>query len=262
MEETVKEAINYYDDNVISYKTSKEILSNIYILGILSDVLNQVHLITRDENIFLLSDAGELIYLITQKDQAPFIYEKVGNTFENFMIDEFQDTSIIQWKNFKHLIDNSMSQGFDNLVVGDIKQSIYRWRNSDWHTLRDLKKDVDDIRYISHPLKTNYRSCSNIIRFNNALFSIIPYQIDKEMPEHKLVTSFRDLFSEAVQIDPGNKSGGYVRIEFLKTTDESVWQETVLKQLPLFIELIQDKGFRASDIGILVRDNKEGAADI
>ncbi len=259
LEETVKEAINYYDDNVISYKTSKEILSNIYILGILSDVLNQVHLITRDENIFLLSDAGELIYLITQKDQAPFIYEKVGNTFENFMIDEFQDTSIIQWKNFRQLIDNSMSQGFDNLVVGDIKQSIYRWRNSDWTTLRDLKKDVDDIRYISHPLKTNFRSCSNIIRFNNALFSIIPYQIDKEMPDHKQVTCFRELFSEAVQIDPGNKSGGYVRIEFLKTTDESSWQETVLKQLPLFIELVQDKGFHASDIGILVRDNKEGA---
>jgi ATP-dependent helicase/nuclease subunit A len=259
LEETVKEAINYYDDNVLSYKTSREILSNIYILGILSDVLNQVHHITRDENIFLLSDAGELIYLITEKDQAPFIYEKVGNTFENFMIDEFQDTSIIQWKNFKQLIDNSMSQGFDNLVVGDIKQSIYRWRNSDWHTLRDLKKDVDNIRYFSYPLNTNYRSCTNIIRFNNSLFSIIPHQIDKEMSDHKPETSFLELFSEAVQIDPGEKNGGYVRIEFLDNTDGSVWQETVLEQLPSFIELIQDKGFHASDIGILVRDNKEGA---
>ena len=259
LEESVKEAINYYDDNILSYKTAKEILSNIYILGILSDVLNQVHHITRDENIFLLSDAGELIYLITEKDQTPFIYEKVGNTFENFMIDEFQDTSIIQWKNFRQLIDNSMSQGFENLVVGDIKQSIYRWRNSDWRTLRDLKKEVDGKRYISHPLNTNYRSCTNIIRFNNALFSIIPYQIDKEMSDHEPATSFQELFSEAIQVDPGKKSDGYVRIEFLDNTDGSAWRNTVLKQLPSFIELIQDKGIPASDIGILVRDNKEGA---
>jgi ATP-dependent exoDNAse (exonuclease V) beta subunit len=259
LEKSVKEAINYYDDNILSYKTAREILSNIYILGILSDVLNQVHHITRDENIFLLSDAGELIYLITEKDQTPFIYEKVGNTFENFMIDEFQDTSIIQWKNFRQLIDNSMSQGFENLVVGDIKQSIYRWRNSDWKTLRDLKKEVDDKRYISHPLNTNYRSCSNIIRFNNALFSIIPHQIDAEMSDHKPETSFRNLFSEAVQIDPGEKNDGYVRIEFLDNTDGSAWMKTVLTKLPSFIELIQDKGFHASDIGILVRDNNEGA---
>ncbi len=163
-----------YDRNIKSYNTAKLILSNIYILGILSDVLNHVHHITSDENIFLLSDAGELIYLITEKDQTPFIYEKAGNTFENFMIDEFQDTSIIQWKNFRQLIDNSMAQGFDNLVVGDIKQSIYRWRNSDWHTLSDLKKKVDGKRYISSSLDTNWRSCRNIIRFNNALFSIIP----------------------------------------------------------------------------------------
>ena len=92
-------------------------------------------MITRDENIFLLSDTGELIYLITGNDQTPFIYEKVGNAFETFMIDEFQDTSAIQWKNFSVLIENSMAQGFDNLVVGDIKQSIYRWRNSNWETL-------------------------------------------------------------------------------------------------------------------------------
>ena len=120
---------------LIHIRLQRKYLQTFIYLGILSDVLNQVHHITRDENIFLLSDAGELIYLITEKDQTPFIYEKVGNTFENFMIDEFQDTSIIQWKNFRHLIDNSMAQGFENLVVGDIKQSIYRWRNSDWKTL-------------------------------------------------------------------------------------------------------------------------------
>jgi ATP-dependent helicase/nuclease subunit A len=257
--ESVREVVNYYDKNIVSYKTANVILSYIYILGILSDVLSQVHQITRDENIFLLSDAGELIYMITEKDQTPFIYEKVGNTFENFMIDEFQDTSIIQWKNFRQLIDNSMAQGFENLVVGDIKQSIYRWRNSDWRTLRDLKKEVDNVRYISKPLNTNYRSCSDIIRFNNALFSIIPDQIDTGLSENRPVTAFRELFSEAVQIDPGKKENGYVRIEFVENTDETSWQEEVLKGLPSVIESIQDRGIHASDIGILVRDNREGA---
>jgi len=260
LEESVRELVGFHDHNIIFYKTSNVILSYIYILGILSDVLSQVHLITRDENKFLLSDAGELIYMITRRDQTPFIYEKVGNAFENYMIDEFQDTSIIQWKNFRLLIDNSMAQGFENLVVGDIKQSIYRWRNSDWRTLRDLKKEVDGRRYISKPLHTNYRSCSNIIRFNNSLFSIIPVQIDAELSENAQVTAFRELFSEAVQTDPGNKENGYIRLEFIDSTDESAWQEKVLKRLPLVVESVQDKGFSASDIGILVRDNKEGAA--
>ena len=257
--ESIRNAIKFYDHNIQSFNTVKLILSNIYILGILSDVLNHVHQITSEENIFLLSDAGELIYLITEKDQTPFIYEKVGNTYENFMIDEFQDTSIIQWKNFRQLIDNSMAQGFDNLVVGDIKQSIYRWRNSDWHTLSDLKKKVDANRFISRSLETNWRSCRNIIRFNNALFSVIPYQIDEEISDHKPDMSFRDLFSGAAQKDPGKKEDGYVRIEFIENSDESGWQEDVLKRLPSIIEMIQDKGYRASDIGILVRDNKEGA---
>lgn len=259
LEGSLKEAVNYYDENIRFYKTANVILSYVYILGILSDVLYHIHLITRDENIFLLSDAGELIYMITEKDQTPFIYEKVGNTYENFMIDEFQDTSIIQWKNFQQLIDNSMAQGFDNLAVGDIKQSIYRWRNSDWRTLRDLKKNVDGKRLISLPLDTNYRSCANIIKFNNALFSIIPVQIDEELSDNKDAGIFRNLFSEAVQIDPGNKKNGYVRIEFISNTDGLSWQAEVLSKLPSVIESVQDKGYRASDIGILVRDNKEGA---
>ena len=255
----VKDMVGYYDRNTAGYKTAKVILSYIYILGILSDILFQVRLITRDENVFLLSDAGELIYLITEKDQAPFIYEKVGNAFENFMIDEFQDTSVIQWKNFRQLMGNSMAQGFDNLVVGDIKQSIYRWRNSDWHTLRDLKRGVDGKRFISKPLGTNYRSCSNIIRFNNSLFSIIPAQIESELSAEGQVSEFSELFSEVVQKDPGRKADGYVRLEFIEGTDESTWQEEVLKRLPALIESIQDRGYSASDIGILVRDNREGA---
>ena len=123
LDQTLRDAILYYDNNIVAYNSAESILSNIYALGILSDVSHNVHLVTTSENSFLLSDAGELLNLITKEDQSPFIYEKVGNRYENFMIDEFQDTSIIQWNNFKPLIENSMAEGFDNLVVGDVNQS-------------------------------------------------------------------------------------------------------------------------------------------
>jgi ATP-dependent exoDNAse (exonuclease V) beta subunit len=260
LENIVREAITCYDENIVKYSSARVVLSNIYALGILSDVLYYVHRITTSENSFLLSDAGDVLNLITKGDQSPFIYEKVGNRFENFMIDEFQDTSIIQWNNFWPLIENSMAEGFDNLVVGDVKQSIYRWRNSDWQILgRVLNSQVDNDRFLSKPLTTNWRSSSNIISFNNSLFTVIPGQVDQTLSEENLTVSFADLYSEAVQIDHGKKPGGYVRLEFIENDKEKEWQETVLERLPGVIRTFQDKGYSASDIGIIVRDGKEGA---
>jgi ATP-dependent exoDNAse (exonuclease V) beta subunit len=254
------DTIHFYDENIVIYRSAECVLKYIYDLGILSDILRNVHKITTSENTFLLSDAGELLNLITMEDQSPFIYEKVGNRYENFMIDEFQDTSIIQWKNFKPLIENSMAEGNDNLVVGDVKQSIYRWRNSDWTILgRDLTGIVDNKRIFSEPLKTNWRSRSNIIRFNNTLFTIVPAQLDRSLAEELLPVSFTKLYSEAVQLDPSKNEGGYVRVEFIPNEDEIKSQEIILGRLPEIIKSLQEKGFRASDIGIIVRDGKEGA---
>jgi ATP-dependent helicase/nuclease subunit A len=258
--DVLKEAIIYFDNNISGYRSAKCVLANIFELGILSDVLHKVHQITTNENLFLLSDTGELLNLITREDQAPFIYEKIGNRFENFMIDEFQDTSIIQWKNFKPLIENSMAEGFDNLVVGDIKQSIYRWRNSDWRILGTvLQNMVDDKRIFSVPLDTNWRSRSNLLKFNNTLFTIIPEQTDKNFEDESMPQSFRKLYSQAVQKDPGNKDGGYVRIEFIDNDKEEDWRPVVLEKLPTIVESLQDKGYKASDIGIIVRTGNEGA---
>lgn len=258
--DVLKEAINYFDKNISGYRSARCVLANIFELGILSDVLHKVHQITTNENLFLLSDTGELLNLVTLEDQTPFIYEKIGNRYENFMIDEFQDTSIIQWKNFKPLIENSMSEGFDNLVVGDIKQSIYRWRNSDWRILGTvLQNMVDGKRFFSVPLDTNWRSRSNLIRFNNTLFTIIPEQTDKNFEGESIPQSFRKLYSEAVQKDPGKKDGGYIRIEFIYNDKEEDWRLMVLEKLPAIVESLQDKGYKASDIGIIVRTGNEGA---
>lgn len=260
LDKTLRDAIHYYDENIIVYRSADSVLSYIYALGILSDVLHNVHLITTSENSFLLSDAGELLNLIIREDQSPFIYEKVGTRFENFMIDEFQDTSIIQWNNFKPLIENSMAEGHDNLVVGDVKQSIYRWRNSDWRILGTvLESMVDNKRIFSEPLTTNWRSRSNIIRFNNTLFTIIPDQLDKLLAGELLPVSFKKLYSEAIQVDPCKNEGGFVRLEFMPNNDNQRWQNVVLDRLPVVIESLQDKGYKASDIGVIVRDGKEGA---
>ena len=259
LDKTLREAIHYFDKNIVVYRSAESVLSYIYALGILSDVLHNVHLITTSENSFLLSDAGELLNLITREDQSPFIYEKMGNRYENFMIDEFQDTSIVQWNNFKPLIENSMAEGYDNLVVGDVKQSIYRWRNSDWRILGTvLENMVDNIRIFSEPLITNWRSRSNIIRFNNTLFTIIPDQVDKTFADEVLSVSFKKLYSEAIQSDPGKNNGGFVRLEFISDNKEQKWHDVVLDRLPVVIESLQDKGYNASDIGIIVRDGKQG----
>jgi ATP-dependent helicase/nuclease subunit A len=260
LDEIIKEAIHFYDNHIVVCKSSDAVLSNIYALGILSDVLHNVHRITSTDNSFLLSDTMELLSLITRADQSPFMYEKVGNRFENFMIDEFQDTSIMQWNNFWPLIENSMAEGHDNLVVGDVKQSIYRWRNSDWKILGSvLDKMIDNDRFISDTLTINRRSRSNIIRFNNTLFSIIPGYVDEKLEGEGLRVSFKKLYSEAVQQDPGKSPGGFVRLEFIEDDKEQKWQERVLELLPAVIESFQERGYNASDIGIIVREGRQGA---
>lgn len=260
LDNAVREALRFYDENKLIYKTIKAVESNIYTLGIMSDISWHIHRLVEEENNFLLSDTGDIIYRITSAGQTPFIYEKTGSRYENFMIDEFQDTSIIQWYNFSQLIENSMAEGFDNLVVGDIKQSIYRWRNSDWRILYDLQsKRIDNKRYFLHPLRRNWRSRNNIIRFNNALFKKLPGIIEEDFAGTTFDYNFGQIYSDAEQEDPGKYPGGYVRIEFIDNNDELRWYDNVLNKLPSLIELIQDKGFRCSDIGIIVRKNSEGA---
>lgn len=277
LDNAIKSAIKLYDENILQYNSINVILSNIYALGILSDVLKKVHEVAFDNNIFLISDSAELLNLITKGDQTPFIYEKIGNRYENFMIDEFQDTSILQWNNFSPLISNSMAGGFDNLVVGDIKQSIYRFRNSDWKILGDLiDNEVDNIRIHGVALTKNFRSRSNIIRFNNSLFSAVPAIVDTIFSDKPEIINFKKLYSGAVQEDSGRAAGGYVRLELVEepSGDEAgsdtdsgddhgnsfgkKWKDIVLEKLPSVIETFEDKGFRPSDIGILVRDGKEG----
>ncbi len=251
--------LQFYNNNYVEANSASLILENIYILGILSDILKNVRNITSAENKFLLSDSGELLYRLIGSDQTPFIYEKAGNIFENFMIDEFQDTSVIQWNNFLPLILNSMANGHDNLIVGDVKQSIYRWRNGDWRIMYNLEKQIDRRRITDKKLLTNYRSLKNIVEFNNSLFSVLPSVIEESHQIKGDKTNLSKLYIDACQKCPEGKEGGYIKIEFIKSDDIKSFEEVVLEKLPSLIENLQDSGYRASDIGILVRFNSEGA---
>jgi ATP-dependent helicase/nuclease subunit A len=235
----------------------------IHIMGILGSVSARVRVLAHDENIFLLSDSGELINKLIHDDDTPFIYEKIGAQYDNYIIDEFQDTSRIQWRNFQPLIAETLARGNDNLVVGDVKQSIYRWRNSDWriiHSEVDKAFSRDAVR--SDYLDTNYRSRANIIKFNNRIFSPenIPALCDTKLNFEPL--RIADVYNEAVQKENPFRPGGFVNVRLFSDEKEDKWKDNVLAELPLLIEKLQDHGYHARDIMFLCRKNDEGKSII
>ena len=118
---------------------------------------NEVREQNMNHNRFLLSDTNALLHSIIREGDASFVYEKIGTTIDTVMIDEFQDTSRMQWENFHLLLEESLAQKEGSMIVGDIKQSIYRWRNGDWKILAELDKDRS-FRLNSKTLDTNWRS--------------------------------------------------------------------------------------------------------
>ncbi len=252
----ISEICAYYESGIINFKSSRLVTGNLFNLGILTDISGKVRAILNNSNKFLLSDAGDLLRQIIERDQAPFIYEKVGTRYTNYMIDEFQDTSLIQWRNFEPLIRNSISEGDSNLVVGDIKQAIYRWRNSDWRILDRIDSQFDPETFFSDTLSSNWRSCPNIIDFNNRLFSDLPGLIEKKL--ELTDGDISRLYNEVKQEDPGKNKDGFIRMKEIAQTDEKHQKQLVLDELPGLIEEIQDNGYSAGDIGILVRKNSEG----
>ena len=160
-----------YADGYAYYSTAKHILANIDIISLFKYIKKEIDAYCQKEQIALLSEAPDLLHDLIDGSDAPFVYEKIGTKIDSFLLDEFQDTSGRQWGNFKPLLINSSSEGFENLVVGDVKQSIYRWRGGDWNILKsnlgdDFKDKIDD----SRPLKSNYRSLGKIVEFNNEFF--------------------------------------------------------------------------------------------
>lgn len=273
LNDCVCDIVELYNNSVV-YQTAYEINRYFFTLGILGDVDKKIREYAAENNVMLISDTTELLNKIIQGTDTPFVYEKVGTRVDHYMIDEFQDTSGMQWNNFLPLVQDSLSAGNKNLIVGDVKQSIYRWRNSDWKLL-DEQLDIDfRTNGINHQsLDTNWRSLKNIVDFNNAVFetgSTLLQNVFNEGLEDvtvdsslaSLYTRIKRAYGESYQYIPDKTKGdneGHVKIDFVDTDENTNWQGYVLEELPQTIEQLQDKGYSLRDIAILVRTKKEGA---
>jgi ATP-dependent helicase/nuclease subunit A len=252
----VREMAEYDKQNVVIYRTAREVSKNFYQFGLLADITQKLKNYREENNIMILADASKFLNGVINNSDTPFVYEKVGSYFRNYLIDEFQDTSSYQWKNFTPLLREAGDQGYFNLIVGDVKQSIYRWRSGDLeilqkHVVRDFGPDRIEII----PLDTNFRSAGNIVSFNNQLFKAaaqkISLQVDDPLPV--------EVFSEAEQKISKWHEGGFIRMKFLERTDEEEgWYDQAIRMIPTWMEQLQDKGARPKDIAILVRKNEEG----
>ncbi len=265
----LREAVEFYEKNSARYFSVREIIHNIYVLGILMDIQKRIDEYCREKNLFLISDASDLLRKIIDKNDTPFVYEKTGSRFRHFLIDEFQDTSRFQWENFVPLINNSLGENGKNLLVGDVKQSIYRWRNSDWKILSD---EVDNQFNAYKPdiehLENNFRSLENIIAFNNTVFSYAPLALQNQFNgnieeagmENPWQNKINEVYSDVRQKNPFQKKGGYVYTQFFphEAKDKDTITEEIKTKVIRDIEMLQDKGYDLRDIALIVRKNIEG----
>lgn len=244
------------------------IRENFRSFALLSDLYDKVLQMCEQENLMLISETKYLLSKFIAGNDTPFIYEKVGTRFERFMIDEFQDTSLKEWQNFLPLLQNAMAQSEDTsvLLVGDVKQSIYRWRGGDWKILGRMAADnlgKDDTSTVN--LDENWRSLPRVVTFNNDCIGrvvqfdngILNNELDtavaaKQIPS-SLATELRDILATAYK---GHEQHPRRRAEY-----EGYVNITTYEEQPPVIERIKqllDKGFRPKDIMILVRDKDSG----
>ena len=238
------------------FQSSNLTLRHLNQLRLLSSIEKKVREINETENRFLLSDTQQLLHSLIDGSDSPFIFEKIGTQLQHVMIDEFQDTSTIQWQNFKVLLAETMShEDGSNLIVGDVKQSIYRWRSGDWRLLNGIENQFNSMLMEIKSLSTNYRSTRNVIDFNNTFFrhaAKVEYQALEELEcdEHE---QLEKAYADVEQKVPDDKKDeGRVTIELLPNNE---YQESVLKHTVKYVREIIDAGVSQKDIAILVRYN-------
>ncbi len=222
---------------------------NIFTLRLIGDVLNNIEEYNKDNNLVRISDTTDLLKRIISDDDLPFIYEKYGVTIHHFLIDEFQDTSQLQWENMLPMLKDSVAQGYDNLIIGDEKQCIYRFRNSDPKLLREeVEKDFNGytITKGNKPEEnTNYRSSAIIVDFNNQLFNFLAQKLEIEKDYDHVVQSIKH-----------HEKPGYIKINRFKDT-KSFTEDTLNALLHDIVRQLIVSKYEPRDIAILVRTGKE-----
>jgi ATP-dependent exoDNAse (exonuclease V) beta subunit len=240
--------------------TSQMISRNLHQLGLIWDVTEEISEQNAANNRFMLSDTALFLHRMIDHSDAPFIYEKLGAEIRHVMIDEFQDTSRLQWNNFKVFLSDIQANGRFSLIVGDVKQSIYRWRNGDWRILSNIGKELD-VEELN--LNYNHRSEKEIIAFNNSFFPLAArslHELYKTYQNDANTSPFLSAYSpeNVIQESPKTTVQGFVSIDFVsgKTEDKSYdeqMKETLLEKL----QHLYRANIPAREICILTRYNKD-----
>jgi ATP-dependent exoDNAse (exonuclease V) beta subunit len=264
------ELVNYFVSLVDygeKYNTYNVVKKNIYPLALLNEIEKAYNEIKSTNNIVAISDFSKIISGIVSKEPVPFVYERIGEKYDHYLIDEFQDTSVLQWNNLLPLIHNTLSKGKFNMLVGDAKQAIYRFRSGDveqFVELPDVHKkifryDEQDEKALLSSLKdnfnekflsVNYRSKSEIVSFNNDFFK----QLSDNLAVNSKYVDIKKVYESVFQnIKPGN-TGGFVSVEFLET-EKLAEDDANLLRIKGIVEELQVSGYNLKDIAILCRKN-------
>ncbi len=249
----LNEILSYRKKNFQIALSAEVALSNFYAFGLLTDISRKLSEYKRENNLMLLADAPQFLHGIIQNSDTPFIYEKAGSFYRNFLIDEFQDTSGLQWKNFQPLLTNGLDSGYPSLIVGDVKQAIYRWRGGDQSLLQNaIENELGTTRTEIKLLNKNFRSAREIISFNNALFKAVAIASLADG-----LTIADNEYQDVEQI-PTKSDPGFVQVQFFPDEGDVKWKDDAMWNTILSIEELQKRGARPNEIALLVRTNVEG----
>ena len=252
--------LNQSLDMLRKFNTSRMITKNIHQLGLIWDVTNEIEQQNAENNRFMLADTALFLNRMIDDSDAPFIYEKIGAEIRHVMIDEFQDTSRLQWKNFKILLSNILADNHFSLIVGDVKQSIYRWRNGDWSILNNIENELPATEVKT--LEFNYRSEAEIVDFNNLVFTHAAkvlnekyYALFKDVYESPFESAYSP--ADVVQHTYKEERRGYISIDFIPDKIEDLkYNDLVLERIPQQLQQLKKQGVSAEQICILARTNK------
>lgn len=227
-------------------------LDNLNLLKVFHLIGESILSLQQEQNMRRLSDAQDLIEQLIHSNSIAFLYEKAGLRYQHLLLDEFQDTSAGQWNCLKPLVEEAVSAGQSCLIVGDVKQSIYRWREGDWRILGETVPHEFSNSVRANVLSKNWRSCAQIVAFNNEVFRHLPALLAREYAT-TTQDPFALVYKDVIQTVRDSDSGGYVSMHFCED-DDYVWT-----QLGPRLHEVLKRGYACSDIAILVRDKKNAA---
>ena len=231
-------------------------LQYIHELSLLLGIRAEIDRQSQEQSRFILADTPQLLSRLSDSDTS-FVYEKTGSFIEHLMIDETQDTSRMQWSNLFLLIWECLSNGKDCLVVGDVKQSIYRWRNSDWNILNSIMEQQLSIYNPQViPMESNFRSHQNIIDFNNALFPKAVEMLDMHYNSETGTTypALKQAYSNLHQTSSKADGQGYVYVQIDTKADKNDNpDDKIFRQIEGQLDKLTEAGVKQTDIAILCR---------